>query len=254
MVESITKAAVDLAHWLIIFVLLLLTFVMLALFLFGHRVETFAEPTSATFQLFRGMLVANSIPVYRFMDADFEWTYVWYLLYIPIMAFVMQPMVLAIILGSFRNTRIKYKDARSFWAQASDVCVDMNATHKKLMKLSDVIDLLENPEYKLSHKTRVNFAEILKSFRNHRVLSPAQDAYAADCVLSLMEEFFVLYDRIRLQDMQVRSKNAYARITQLDDDFLDLNERLARLESHADEVLEAIHVKWNVATGSTVHV
>lgn len=250
-VESITRAAVDLAHWFIIFVCLLLTFVMLALFLFGHRVESFAEPTSATFQLFRGMLVVNALPVKKFMEADIAWTYVWYLLYIPLMVYVMQPMVLAIILGSFRKTRIKYKDARTFWAQASDVCVDMIAVQRKLMKLSDVIDLLENPEYKLSHKERVNFAEFLKCFRNHRLLSPAQDAYAADFVLSLMEEFFVLYDRIRMQDMQVRSTNAYARITQLDDDFLDLNERLGRLENHADEVLETIHAQWKV---DTVHV
>jgi len=247
-VESITRAGVDLAHWLMIFVCLLLTFVMLSLFLFGHRVEVFAEPTSATFQVFRGMLVVNSIPVKKFMETDTEFLYVWYLLYIPLMVYVMQPMVLAIILGAFRKTRSMHKDARTFWAQARDVCVDIDAAMRKMMKLQDVIRLLENPEYKLSHKPRVNFAEILKSYRNNRVLTDDRTDYAANFVLSLMEEFFVHYDQIRMHDMQVRSTNAYARISQLGDDFLDFNERLGRLENHADEVLETIHAQWKFNT------
>jgi len=247
-VESITRAAVDLAHWLMIFVCLLFTFVMLSLFLFGHRVEAFAEPTSATFQVFRAMLVVNSIPVKKFMETDTEFLYVWYMLYIPMMVYVMQPMVLAIILGAFRQTRSLNQDARTFWAQARDVCVDINAVWKKLMKLSDVIDLLEKPEYKLAHKQRVTFAEVLKSFRNHRVLTDKRDAYAEKFVLSLMEEFFVHYDQIRAHDMQVRSTNAFARISQFDADFLVINNQLDRLESHADEVLETIHAQWRFNT------
>ena len=250
-VDSIVGAAVDLAHWTVIFGCILLTFSMIALFLFGHRIETYSNSGSALFQLFRGWIVANSVPVNDFLEAEPSFTIVWYLLFTPLMLFVLQKMVLGIVLGAFVKTRAGNRDARTLWSQTRDFCVDMNAQCKKLMKLSDVISVLEDPFYELSLKERVCLADILASYRKLTELTEQQDEYAGEFCLSIMQEFFANYDKIRDPDIQVRRTNAYARTTQLNEDFSDLNERLEVLESHADEVLENLRAKFPRAKFST---
>merc|ERR1712025_801153 len=123
---------------------------------------------------------ANAIPFYEFFEAEPSWTVIWYLLFTPMMIFVLQKMVLGIVLGAFIATRNKNKDARTLWSQTRDFCVDWNAQCKKLIKLSDVILVLEDPTYKLSHRDRVNLMDILGSYRNGKELTEVQDQYAED--------------------------------------------------------------------------
>lgn len=246
MVDSIVGAAVDLAHWCVIFGILLLTFSMIAFFLFGHRVERFSDAGSAMFQLFRGWIVANAIPFYEFREVEASWTVVWYFLFTPMMLFVLQKMVLGIVLGAFVKTHNANKDARTLWAQTRDFCVDWNAQCKKLMKLSDVILMLEDPTYNLSERERVNLMDILGTYRRTKELTEKQDQYAEDFCLSLMQEFFANYDKIRDPDYKVRETNAYARTTQLSDDFHDLHNKLDAIETHLDDVLDALREKYNI--------
>jgi hypothetical protein len=248
MVDSIVGAAVDLAHWTVIFATLLFTFSMIAQFLFGHRILRFSDVTSGIFQLFRGWIVANAIPFYEFLEAEPSFTVVWYLLFTPLMIFVLQKMVLGIVLGAFVATRNRNKDARTLWSQTRDFCVDWNAQCKKLMKLSDVIHVLENPEYNLSRRDRVNLMDILGSYRQSKELTEVQDEYANNFCLSLMQEFFANYDKIRDPDIQVRTTNAYARTSQLSDDFFLMHEKLDLLENHADQVLETLRAKFNLSS------
>merc|ERR1712159_201231 len=155
-------------------------------------------------------------------------------------------MVLGIVLGAFVATRNRNKDARTLWSQTRDFCVDMNASCKKLMKLSDVIRVLEDPTYGLSTAERVNLMDILDNYRANTELTEKQDEYAENFCLSLMEEFFANYDKIRDPDIKVRRTNAYARTAQLSDDFIELHERLDELEDHADHVLETLRAKFNL--------
>jgi len=244
-VDSIVGAAVDLAHWCVIFSFLILTFVMTSLFLFGHRNESFSDVPSALFNTIRGWIVANSVPVHEFRDSEPTFYFVWWLLFSIIMLFVLQKMVLGIVLGAFVKTRNANKDSRTLCSQTKDFCTDFNANCKKLLKLSDVIHHLENPEYELAHMERVNLNILLTSLRQHMTLTGRKDAYAESFCLSLMEEFFANYDKIRDPDFKVRRTNAYARTTQLNDDFADLDERLDLLELHADEVLATLYRKFD---------
>jgi len=244
LVDAISGAAVDLAHWFIIFVSLLLAFVMNAMFLFGHQVEIFSDASKALFYSTRGWIVANAIPYNAFFETDPTLAISWFILYTLIMMFVVQKMVLAIILGSFARARGANRDARTLWAQTSDFCVDMQASMQKLMKLSDVIRLLEEPEFKLNTEERINLNMLLESYHKYHKLSPKQEEYSQKFSLSLMQEFFANYDKIRKTDMYVRRTNAYARTTQFDDDFIDLHERLDQLEEHADEVLRVLRAEF----------
>ena len=243
-VDTIVDAAVDLAHWLVIFVSILTTLVMMALFLFGHRVLAFSDATSAFVYLFRGWIGPNSLPVKQFADTEPEFAIAWYLFYIPSLIFVLNRLVTAIILGAFRAANNESKDSLTLWAQTRDVCADMNAKYKNLMKLTDVIDVLENPENTLAQDLNVTFNSILSSYRQKQDLTDAQDEYAAKFVLSLMEEFFVYYDKVRDEDRAVRRRNAFNRTKELDDDFADVHERLDLVERHLDNVLSTLHAKF----------
>ena len=248
-VDTIVDAAVDLAHWVVIFISLLVTLVMIALFLFGHRVLAFSDASSAFFQLFRGWIAVNSIPMKEFTDGEPSFAIVWYLLYIPFLIFVLNKVVLAIVLGAFIKARNNSKDSLTLWEQMRDVFVQVNAKCKRLIKLGDVIDLLGNPESTLAREERVNYDRILDSYRKQQDLTEAQDAYASKFILSLMQDFFKYYDKTREQDSSVRQTNAYSRAMELDDDFTDLRERLDLLESHADEVLATLQEKFKFNRG-----
>merc|ERR1712187_487428 len=127
-----------------------------------------------------------------------------------------------------------------------------NAACKKLMKLSDVIMVLEEEKYGLSDIDRVNLNVLLSSYQENTDLTPEQDKYCRQFCLSLMEEFFANYDKIRDPDIKVRRTNAYARTAQLVDDFADLNERLDLLEAHTDEVLQVLQSKFGLKPGKVV--
>jgi len=244
LVDAIVGAAVDLAHWFIIFISLLLTFVMCAMFLFGHQIEIFSDVPKGLFYASRGWIVANAIPYLGFFETDPTFTIMWFLLFCFIMLFVVQKMVLAIVLMSFVKTRNANKDARTLWSQISDFCTDMTARTRNLMRLADVISLIEEPQLTTTNEDRINLNMLLKSYRQFNELTPKQDKYSQKFCLRLMQEFFDNDDKIRAPDMYVRSTNAYARTTQLDEDFDDLNERLDSIEAAADEALEAIRATF----------
>merc|ERR1719231_2063919 len=92
--------------------------------------------------------------------------------------------------------------------------------------------MLEDPTHKLSERERVNLMDILGTYRRTKELTKKQDQYAEDFCLSLMQEFFANYDKIRDPDYKVRETNAYARTTQLNDDFHDLHNKLDAIETH----------------------
>ena len=124
-VDTMVDAAAELTHLFFFYMTLLLSVVMMALFLFGHRVSAFSDASSAIFLLFYG-----GFPLQEFSDTEPEFAVVRYLLYMPILMILLYELVFAIIYTAFYEAQVGNKGARPLWAQTRDVCVDLNAECK----------------------------------------------------------------------------------------------------------------------------
>lgn len=254
--KTLTKSVPDLAHFLVIFGCLFMTFVMFAHFVFGHVVKSYSDVDVAFFNTFRGFVAAPAINVPEIIQtnaADIiprQWKFpmaeVWWVMFMVLLFLVVRSILLAIVLEAYKDAKQGSTHATTMWGQGYDMIRDVISGFRGVIRLGDVIKILEK---ELESRDRVNMAMILecyaarKSKSEGKLLSPKRGAISKEgqkplfnfeeskkFSLDLVKEFFAFIEvRLPAQD-KLRALSAFARISELDGNFNEVCGRIDRLE------------------------
>ncbi len=175
-------------------------------------------------------------------------------MYLFLVNLVLKSMLLAIIMQAydqaFANAGPK---ARTLWAQLGDVLVEVRARAQGAMRLSDVAEVLDEPEedddeWLLSSmgaddehgalylREFVSVQAILNAYYKHRMKpgTAAQEAfrrkYAREYLLRRVAEYFDFAELKEPTVQETRRKEAYQRLRELDVDFKGLEKKLQDMQ------------------------
>lgn len=242
--KTLSKSAPDLAHFLVIFMCLFMTFVMFAHFVFGHIVPTYSTPALSFYNTFRGFVAAPAVNVPEIIKTNgftivprefvFPMAELWWLMFMILLFLVVRSILLAIVLEAYKEAKASSTHSTTMWAQADDMIRDMISGLRGIMRLGDVQKVLENE----LDKERVNMQMILDCYKANK--QKTGDKYKEeDSVLFslvLIKEFFAFAEvRLPAQD-KLRALSAFARISELDTNFNDVCTRIDKLEQKFGDI------------------
>lgn len=113
--STLGDAAVDLVHFLLVFISIFITYAVAGVVLFGREVDTFTN------------LMRSHITCFRIMMGDFDWEEMrlvgrieagfWFGSYIVIIAILMLNMLLAIVMDAYSEQKQAMGDAETLWEE-----------------------------------------------------------------------------------------------------------------------------------------
>jgi len=242
--KTLSKAVPDLAHFLVIFMCLFMTFVMFAHFVFGHIVTTYSTVALSFYNTFRGFVAAPAVNVPEIIKTNgftivprqfvFPMAELWWLMFMILLFLVVRSILLAIVLEAYKEAKAGSTHSTTMWAQANDMIRDMISGWRGIMRLGDVQNVLENE----LEKERVNMQMILDCYKAKKQEdgSSYKEADSVLFSLVLVKEFFAFVEvRLPAQD-QLRALSAFARISELDTNFNDVCTRIDKLEQKFGDI------------------
>jgi hypothetical protein len=243
--KTLSKAVPDLAHFLVIFMCLFMTFVMFAHFVFGHIVPTYSTPALSFYNTFRGFVAAPAVNVPEIIKTNgftivprqfvFPMAELWWLMFMILLFLVVRSILLAIVLEAYKEAKAGSTHSTTMWAQANDMIRDMVSGWRGVMRLGDVQSVLD----KELDGERVNMQMILECYKASKQSDKKQKYREADSILFslvLVKEFFAFVEvRLPAQD-KLRALSAFARISELDTNFNDVCSRIDKLEQKFGDI------------------
>ena len=249
--KTLTKSMPDLAHFLVIFVCLYMTFVMFAHFVFGHMVETYSTVPMAMYNTMRGFVAAPAVNVPEIIQtntadiiprvATIPMAEIWWLMFMILVFLVVRSILLAIVLEAYKEAKSQSAHATTMWHQTNDMIRDVISGFRGVIRLSDVIGILEN---QIDKRERVNMAMILECYAQNKKKNPKTTKFNFEeskvFILGLVKEFFAFVEvRLPKQD-KLRALNAFARISELDGNFNEVCTRIDNLEQKFGQIHELL--------------
>lgn len=245
--KTLSKSIPDLAHFLVIFTCLFMTFVMFAHFVFGHIVHSYSTVPNAAYNTLRGFVAAPAVNVPEIIatnsfdiiprDFVFPMAQVWWVMFMTLLFLVVRSILLAIVLEAYKEAKLHSTHATTMWAQGNDMIRDMISGYRGVIRLGDVQKILEE---QLDTKERVNMAMILECYAQNKQTSPKKTKFNFEdskvFSLVLVKEFFAFREvRLPKQD-KLRALSAFARISELDSNFNDVCTRIDNLEQKFGQI------------------
>lgn len=245
--KTLSKSIPDLAHFLVIFLCLFMTFVMFAHFVFGHIVKNYSTVPNAAYNTLRGFVAAPAVNVPEIVatnsfdivprDFVFPMAQVWWIMFMTLLFLVVRSILLAIVLEAYKEAKTSSTHATTMWAQGNDMIRDMISGYRGVIRLGDVQKILEE---QLDTKERVNMAMILECYAQNKQSSPKKTKFNFEeskvFSLVLVKEFFAFREvRLPAQD-KLRALSAFARISELDTNFNDVCTRIDNLEQKFGQI------------------
>merc|ERR1712226_1033245 len=98
-------------------------------------------------------------------DWVFPMAEVWWLLFMVILFLVVRSILLAIVLEAYKEAKSRSLHATTMWGQAYDMIMDIVSGFRGVIRLNDVIKILES---QLGKKARVNMDMILDFYEQNK--------------------------------------------------------------------------------------
>merc|ERR1712226_1680591 len=173
-------------------------------------------------------------------DWVFPMAEVWWLLFMVILFLVVRSILLAIVLEAYKDAKSHSVHATTMWGQAYDMMVDIVSGFRGVIRLGDVIKILEK---QLLKKARVNMDMILDFYEQNKKLEKNAKLNLERSnvfMLNLIGEYFTFIDHRMPKQEQLRALSAFARISELDGNFLGVTDRIDKLENKFTKIHELL--------------
>lgn len=245
--KTLTKSVPDLAHFLVIFLCLFMTFVMFAHFVFGHMVPNYSTVALAAYNTFRGFVAAPAVNVPEIIQTNsfyivpryliLPMAEMWWVMFMVLLFLVVRSILLAIVLESYKEAKLHSTHATTMWGQGYDMIRDVISGFRGVIRLRDVSHVLNKS---LAHKERVNMSMIVRSYAKLLKDNPKKGNInfeeSKQFILGLVKEFFAFVEvRLPAQD-KLRALSAFARISELDSNFNEVCGRIDKLEQKFSQI------------------
>jgi hypothetical protein len=145
--NTITRSLTDLAHFLVVLMVVMFAYAVAAMFLFGHRLLNFAEVGTALNTCFLIM-----IGDFDFMELSAEdplAAVFWFWSYMILVALIMLNMLLAIIMDVYTEVKMDASGQDAIWTQARKVLQD-SWGHRDWIKVRQIVDQVNNLPMKIT--------------------------------------------------------------------------------------------------------
>jgi len=245
--KTLTKSVPDLAHFLVIFICLFMTFVMFAHFVFGHIVPNYSTVPAAAYHTFRGFVAAPAVNVPEIIRTNaydiiprywaLPMAELWWVMFMVLLFLVVRSILLAIVLESYKEAKAHSTHATTMWGQGYDMLRDIISGFRGVIRLRDVNHVLNK---NLENKDRVNMSMIIRCYAENLKNNPKKKNInfeeSKQFILGLVKEFFAYVEvRLPAQD-KLRALSAFARISELDSNFNDVCGRIDKLEQKFSQI------------------
>lgn len=143
--KTLSSSAVDLVHFLLVFLSIFFSYAVAGIVLFGREVDGFTTPGRAVVTCFRTMM------------GDFDWDElsqvgrweagVWFITFMIIIVLLMLNMLLAIVMDAYSEQKELLREAKPLWHETAELFSRMRQERKgKLVSLKNVARYLAEYE------------------------------------------------------------------------------------------------------------
>jgi hypothetical protein len=170
--NTITRSLTDLAHFIVVLMVVLVAYAVAAMFLFGHRLLQFSE---LGFSLNTCFLIMIGDFDFAELGAEHPLTAVlWFWSYMILVALIMLNMLLAIIMDVYTEVKMDASEQDPIWTQFRKVLTDA-WSHRDYIKLKLVIDTVHNLPMKITQLDKDLLLEMLPDMREGQAMALIQE-------------------------------------------------------------------------------
>jgi len=238
--STISMAAVDIIHHMIIMSILFLSFMFAGMFLFGHHVKDWGDVWSA---------VKTTLSIW--FSAEMEWenmyntnpamAVVWYCSYVLLMVFIVLNLFLAIIIGGYADATAQLATGETtLWTQVANFVKQALAVRHGSISLEYVMELVdkkdESGEEDFENES-ITIRAILDTWYDDETQHTDKNdkEYAKKISSEFMQELVQAYMYYRKQQRTMEEETErqimYNRIRDMDYHFQQLKEQLITLDN-----------------------
>jgi len=120
MVNTLAKSASDLAHFLVVFVTIVVIYIVAAMLLFGQEINTFSSFWRATIAVFQCLV--GDVDWEELIQVGRAEAVIWYISFQIVTALIAMNMLIAIIMDKYSEVKSNLPaDAETLWSQSYEI-------------------------------------------------------------------------------------------------------------------------------------
>jgi len=166
--NTITRSLTDLAHFIVVLLVVLLAYAVAAMFLFGHRLLQFSEIGTSLNTCFLIMIGDFD---FAELSAEHPLTAVlWFWSYMILVSLIMLNMLLAIIMDVYTEVKMDASEQDPIWTQARKVFSDA-WSHRDWIRLHRVLEQVQALPLKITRLDKDLLLELLPDMIEQQALA-----------------------------------------------------------------------------------
>jgi hypothetical protein len=230
--NTVLRSLPDVAHFLIVLLLVFFAYSVAGMFLFGHRMLIFSELKFALFSCF--LIMLGNFDFAELSEEHLFSACIWFFTFMIIVALIMLNMFLAIIMDIYTEVKMVAADQEPIWTQAADMIGGL-ISKRTWIKVSMIQEAVEDwPDHpdKIDLEVLMEKVPMLGKDQAHDVLEKTYNHEMAD-----MQSGLTISDAMKMVGwIKIAMQKIAKRIEEIM--FTELLERKAQNKLHHDDSLQ----------------
>jgi hypothetical protein len=175
--NTITRSLTDLAHFIIVLIVVLLAYSVAGMFLFGHRLLNFSEMGTSLNTCFLVMIGDFD---FAELSAEHPLTAViWFWSYMILVSLIMLNMLLAIIMDLYTEVKAEAMESDPLWTQGRKMIVDA-WSHRDWIKLKQIEEKVRELPAKITSLDKDLLMELLPEMIEQQAMALIEETVATE--------------------------------------------------------------------------